>query len=59
MRVLCLVIIDVTHAAVADYNCAPIENFVYVVTCWKCVSKSLRKLRAMFVLTFLLQWHAF
>ena len=49
----CVVAYD-THATVNDLNCVPIENFVYLWLTGKCVSTNLRKWRAMFVLTFLL-----
>ena len=49
-----LIYLCVTYATVTDLNCVPIENVVQPKPAGKCVSTRLRKLRAMFVLTFLL-----
>ena len=55
-RVLWLVIIgfNLTRATVTDLNCVPIAILCNLLPIGKCVSTSLRKLRAMFVLKFLL-----
>ena len=55
-RVLWLVIIgfNLTHATVTDLNCVPLTILCNLLPIGKCVSTSLSKLGAMFVLTFLL-----
>ena len=45
-------VLNVIHATVANLNCVLVENFVQFVA--KCLSTRLKKLRARFVLMFLL-----
>ncbi len=46
--------LDVVHAAITDIDCLSVENLISLWLGGKCLSLRHRKLRAMFVLTFLL-----